>query len=140
MVLLCVVSVVYKFLLYQAIDSDDFSLYGINGFILHLQGNRVAGICSFPDIKTLCLMCILVCVAPSWTHVLNLLFDILSCFSCYIINSLFRTTYVTSCTYNVNNRTPIFNSLNHLTVLYLSQNHTHILMLSSSLFTYIILP
>ena len=51
-VLLCVMSVVYKFLLYEAIDSDDFSLYSINGFILHLWGNRAAGIRSFPDIKT----------------------------------------------------------------------------------------
>ena len=65
-VLLCVMSVVYKFLLYEAIGSDDFSLYSINGFILHLWGNRAAGIRSFPDIKT-CLMCILVCLAPSGT-------------------------------------------------------------------------
>jgi hypothetical protein len=67
--------------------------------IWRLWDQRVSRCRNFPDIRMLYLMCTLVCLATSWTDLtFHLSLVILSCCTFY---SLFITTYIMWCIYNL---------------------------------------
>ena len=93
--------------------------------IRNLRGNGVAGNRSFPDIRMLCLMYILVYLAPSWTDLTQFVTWYPVLLPCCTFKFSFHDYLCNKLHIDIKSRAPILNSLDHHTMLHSLHWITH---------------